>query len=153
MFLRQISDKYPEIKSLSTNIQILVYLDIKICGADIVPAPGTCTCSKIAKYLSMSEYPVGESNHLLQNRGISDIRIRYFISERCFKSTKYPKISCKISARALDANVPKFRVFGVEYLTRWRGMAYNHPWYVLVPQNAPDFRRDRFINNNSLSTC
>ena len=30
-------------------------------------------------------------------------------------------------------------------------MAYNHPWYVLVPPNAPDFRRDRFINN-SLST-
>ena len=64
-----------------------------------------------------------------------------------------PSVTPRISPCYWDRGYITARSDGVEYLTRWQYMAYNHPWYVLVPQNAPDFRRDRFINNNSLSTC
>ena len=55
----------------------------------------------LKRNLEISEYPVGESTHLLQNREICDIRIDYFLSEWCCESAKYPKISSRISAGAL----------------------------------------------------
>ena len=47
MFLRQISDKYPDKKSLSTNIMISWFR-----GEDSAPILGTCTYNKILKYAS-----------------------------------------------------------------------------------------------------
>jgi hypothetical protein len=92
MFLRQISDKYPEIKSLSTNILIWIW------GAGTVPVLGACTYSKIAKYPNMgsanplicckiAKYPISESD--------------IFYPKGAAKAKKYPKISSRIWAESL----------------------------------------------------
>jgi hypothetical protein len=44
----------------------------------------------------ISEYPIGECIHLLQNREISDIRTEFLVLSRCCKIAKYPKISFMI---------------------------------------------------------
>ena len=49
----------------------------------------------------ISEYPIGEYTHLLQNREISDIRIGFMVLSRCCKIVKYLKISARIWVRAL----------------------------------------------------
>ncbi len=58
--------------------------------------PKICCKMRISWYKDL-----GKSTNLQQNREISDIRIDYNISDWCRKCTKYPKISSRISARAL----------------------------------------------------
>jgi hypothetical protein len=68
----------------------------------------------------ISEYPVGESTHLLKNHEIFDIRIDYFLSEWCCESAKYPKISSRISAGALLYTCTVYTA------VHWRGCLNHH---------------------------
>jgi hypothetical protein len=94
----KISDVFaPNIRQIYCN-KVTIYQnpDIRIWGVDIVPVPGTCTCTKISKY------PNIRSANLLICSKIAKYPNRFFLlSEWCCKSAKYPKISSGISAEAL----------------------------------------------------
>jgi hypothetical protein len=94
--------KYPE------NIRYTKYCTSSRC---MYLLENSMVSLRFLRNREISEYPIGESTHLLQNREISGIRIGFLVSSRC----------CKIAK-----NIPKYP------LGYWRGSyvlcVYNLSW-------------------------
>jgi hypothetical protein len=103
-----ISDVFaPNIRQISCNKVIIYgYPNIRIWGADTVPMPGTCTCSKIAKYPN-----IRSANPLICCKIAKCPNIRSANPLICCKITKYPiseSIILYPNGAAKAQNIPNY---------------------------------------------
>jgi hypothetical protein len=105
---RTISDVFaPNIRQISCKkVMIYGYPKIMIWGADTVPVPCTCTCSKIVKYPNIQS-----SNPLICCKISKYTNIMSANPPICYKIAKYPiseSIILHPNGAAKAQNIPKY---------------------------------------------